>query len=158
VTTVKTAPLFSNKTQNGGRISVDSTTSCSYSRSGDKFCSIAPSRGHCISGSRPGVFCSIVFTLILHATPRSSTESPTRLLPLRLPHPRSRAIVSPTSTFQHRQASLLFLTWHRAKVSLQRTLYSATPPGLGDIHLHPPVILRPLGWVFSNTFQHGALD
>ena len=71
VTTVKTAPLFSNKTQNGSVLV--STTSCSIFTTrapGSNFeAYIAPSPGHCISGSRLGVFRSIVFTLILHATP-----------------------------------------------------------------------------------------
>ena len=72
------------------------------------------------------VLSSLLFFRHLVGLARSSTESSTRLrFGSNLPHPRSRAIVLPVSTFHHRQASLLPLTY-RAKVSLQRTLYSAT--------------------------------
>lgn len=72
------------------------------------------------------VLSSLLFFRHLVGLARSSTESSTRLrFGSNFPHPRSRAIVLPVSTFHHRQASLLPLTY-RAKVSLQRTLYSAT--------------------------------
>jgi hypothetical protein len=152
VTAVKTAPLFSNQTQNDGRISVIPRHLADFYYSAQLHLRATASRAHARGYS--AVFLSLLFFM---QPPGSSTEPSTRLLPLRLPHPRSGAIVSPTSAFQHTQASLLPLT-RRAKGSLQRTLYNAYPPGLGDIHLHPPVISRPLRWVFSNTFQHGALD